>query len=158
MTTDYLKFKPSVLAASSLFCALVMSKYGTWTRELSQVTEYNDHDIQKCIMFIKDLVLDVENPKHKAVIAKYSTTEYGGVSLLRPSGLTKKKSIYKIPEPKQKIASRKKPKHPKPSPKKRQLPESVKKVNIRLEQSNEDMSILEESPKTVWMDASFSKN
>merc|ERR1719334_895603 len=43
-------------------------------------------------MFIKDLVLDVENPKHKAVIAKYSTTEYGGVSLLRPSGLTKKKS------------------------------------------------------------------
>lgn len=158
MTTDYLKFKPSVLAASSLFCALIMSTYGTWTRELSQVTEYNDHDIQKCIMFIKDLVLDVDNPKHKAVIGKYSTPEFGGVSLLRPSGMAKKKSIYKIPEPKQKRASRKKPKHPKPSPKNTQLPASVKKMHGRLEQSNEDMSIVEESPKANWMDASFNEN
>jgi len=158
MTTDYLKFKPSVLAAASLFCALIMSTYGSWTRELSQVTEYNEHDIQKCIMFIKDLVLDVDNPKHKAVIAKYSTPEFGGVSLLRPSGLAKKKSIYKIPEPKQKRASRKKPKHPKPSPKKKDLPASVKKMNVRFEQSTEDMSIVEESPKAVWMDASFNEN
>jgi len=169
MTTDYLKFKPSVLAASSLFCALIMSTYGTWTRELSEVTEYNDHDIQKCIMFIKDLVLDTDNPKHKAVIGKYSTPEFGGVSLLRPSVSTKKKSIYKIPEPKQQKALRKKPKHPKPSQKHTHIPASGKKIHTRLEQDmeqklkhegNEDMSIVEESPKAGWMgmDASFHEN
>lgn len=77
-----LKYRPSEIAAGSLFCALHLTGH-KWTEELAKMSGYKVKDLEKVARDIRRVILDFENKAHKAVIAKYSSKSRGAVALLR---------------------------------------------------------------------------
>lgn len=80
-----LNYKPSLLAACSLFTAMTLLSY-QWSDEMEQATGFSADDFrEKYELYrrIKHHVMDFTSKNHNAVIRKYATPERGEVSSLR---------------------------------------------------------------------------
>jgi len=85
MDMHSLLYKPSLLAACSLFTAMSLISHN-WTTEMEQATGYTERDFrEKYELYkkIKKQVMDFTSQAHGAVIRKYATPERGEVSSLR---------------------------------------------------------------------------
>lgn len=90
MEIRVLQYKPSLLAACSLFTAMTLISQ-SWTDELRQATGYSAIDFRQTTDLyrrIKHHVMDFQSPNHKPVIRKYATVERGEVSSLRKKANT----------------------------------------------------------------------
>lgn len=79
------KYEYSALAAAALHCALSCTGH-RWSSQVEKLTGVSAKDIKPLSREIRTIVLNFENPKHKAVITKYKSKSLGSVSNLRIKG------------------------------------------------------------------------
>eukprot|EP00039_Didymoeca_costata_P019638 m.338344 g.338344 ORF g.338344 m.338344 type:complete len:415 (-) comp18388_c0_seq1:1179-2423(-) len=82
----YLKYLPSVVAASSLVVALHTLNQPCWTPQLEHYSQLTKEDIAECVNNIHRTFVEAGSLAQQAVREKYSDASFMGVSRILPAG------------------------------------------------------------------------
>ncbi|KAM5193217.1 cyclin-A2 [Mantella aurantiaca] len=80
----FLRYLPSVVAASAFIIANFTLNEETWPESLAQFTRYSLDSLKPCVQDLYHIYLSAATHQQQAVREKYKTTKYHGVSTIDP--------------------------------------------------------------------------
>ncbi|XP_053317392.1 cyclin-A2 [Spea bombifrons] len=80
----FLRYLPSVIAASAFVIANYTINYETWPESLVELTSYTLESLKPCILDLYKSYVSAANHQQQAVREKYKHSKYHGVSVMDP--------------------------------------------------------------------------